>query len=108
MFMLGWIADYPDPENFLNVLFSSGSGDNHSRYANPDVDRLLQQASAGAGPGDSARALYRQVESIILADAAVIPLYHDVEYWLTQAIRARLLLPGDDRAAAAVHLRDSD
>ena len=41
----GWIADYPDPQNFLDLLFYSTSSQNHTGYANPTVD-----APAGAGP----------------------------------------------------------
>src|SRR5205085_5567897 len=46
-FRQGWIADYPDPENFLTVLFHSrnvGAAGNTSRYRNPAVDRLLDEA----------------------------------------------------------------
>ena len=30
MFQIGWIADYPDPENFLDILFHGGSSNNHT------------------------------------------------------------------------------
>ena len=40
----GWIADYPDPENFLDLLFHSESNNNHTNYSNPEVDRLLEEA----------------------------------------------------------------
>ncbi|MGQ9553640.1 MAG: peptide ABC transporter substrate-binding protein [Anaerolineae bacterium] len=83
MYLLGWIADYPDPENFLNVLFQSRSADNHSRYANEEVDDLLAQAGLEMDQGRRYE-LYRQAERIILAEAPIIPLYHDVEYWLTK------------------------
>lgn len=79
----GWIADYPDPENFLDVLFRSGSGENHTAYGSPAVDALLDQAAVET---DEARRheLYRQAERQILADAPVIPLYHDVEHTLVK------------------------
>jgi len=38
MFEIGWIADYPDPENFLDVLFYSDSSNNHTNYSNPEVE----------------------------------------------------------------------
>jgi oligopeptide transport system substrate-binding protein len=83
MYVLGWIADYPDPENFLNLLFHTGSADNHSRYSNTEVDKLLDQAGLEMDAQKRA-GLYEQAERLILADAPVIPLYHDVEYWLTK------------------------
>jgi len=45
MFLLSWIADYPDPDNFLYILFHSsqhGSLGNRVIYSNPAVDRLLE------------------------------------------------------------------
>lgn len=83
MYILGWIADYADPENFLSVLFSESSSDNHSHYSNPEVERLLGEA--GLEMDQEARnQLYAQVEEIILSEVPVIPLYYDVEYWLTK------------------------
>lgn len=77
----GWIADYPDPENFLDVLFRSGSGENHTAYASPEVDALLDRAAVE--PDEAARhELYREAERRILADAPVVPLYHDVAHTL--------------------------
>lgn len=77
-FRLGWLADYPDPENFLTVLFHSrniGSKGNLSRYANPTVDRLLDRADQSMDP--TARAhLYQEAEKIIVADAPWIFLHY--------------------------------
>ena len=68
MFSLGWIADYPDPQNFLDVLLHSDSQSNHTNYGNPEVDRLLEAART---EGDRERRfqLYNQVEQMILDDA---------------------------------------
>jgi oligopeptide transport system substrate-binding protein len=76
MFELGWVADYADPENFLKVKFYSGSANNDSGYANPEVDRLLEQADT---EGDEATrlSLYQQAEQIIVNEAPWIPLFHD-------------------------------
>jgi peptide/nickel transport system substrate-binding protein/oligopeptide transport system substrate-binding protein len=78
MFRQGWIADYPDPENFLTVLFHSrniGAAGNTSRYRGPELDRLLDQADAM--PDGPARAkLYQTAEQRLLDDGAWITLYH--------------------------------
>ena len=77
----GWVADYPDPENFLDLLFRGGSGENHTAYASPEVDALLDQAAVE--PDEARRhELYREAERRILADAPVVPLYHTVEHTL--------------------------
>lgn len=83
MYVLGWIADYPDPENFLEVLFGGDSYDNHSGYHNAEVDRLLDEAALEMDE-EARRQLYLQAETIILAEAPIVPLYHDVEYRLTK------------------------
>ncbi len=68
MFTLGWIADYPDPENFLDLLFHSESNNNHTNYSNAEVDRLLEEARTER---DRERRfqIYNQVEQMILDDA---------------------------------------
>jgi len=78
LFRLGWLADYPDPENFLTVLFHSrnkGSKGNLSRYVNPRVDALLDRADAGLDPAERTR-LYREAEKIIVEDAPWIFLHY--------------------------------
>jgi oligopeptide transport system substrate-binding protein len=77
-FRQAWIADYPDPENFLTVLFHSrnvGAAGNTSRYRNPKVDRLLDEADT-MPTGRARDARYHEVEQIVLDDAAWISLYH--------------------------------
>jgi len=82
-FALTWVADYPDPENFLALLFGTGSGENHTGYSNPAVDALL---NAAAGERDSAhrREIYLQAQQIILDDAVVIPCYYSTDYTLVK------------------------
>ncbi len=72
---LGWIADYPDPENFLDVLFHSESTNNQSEYTNRQLDRLLELARVEQD--EAVRFdLYHQSEEIIVDDAPWIPLWH--------------------------------
>ena len=68
MFSLGWIADYPDPENFLDLLFHGESQNNHTSYSNPEVNRLLEEARVERDR-DRRFEIYNQVEQMIMDDA---------------------------------------
>ncbi|MBI5166433.1 MAG: ABC transporter substrate-binding protein, partial [candidate division NC10 bacterium] len=73
IFRYGWVADVPDPNNFLNALFHSKSPNNLTNYRNPAVDRLLARAR---GEFDYMKRvdLYRQVERKVMEDAPLIPI----------------------------------
>lgn len=83
MFMLGWVADYPDPENFLDIQFYSDSEQNHSRYDNPKVDAVLEEAR-GEADHEKRMELYRRAEEIIVNEAPWIPIYHGINYVLVK------------------------
>jgi len=83
MFDMGWVADYPHPQDFLDILFSSGSDNNYGNYSNPKADALVQQANRILDTNQSF-ALYQQAEQIIVDDAACLPLFFSRNYVLTQ------------------------
>ncbi len=71
----GWVADYQDPQNFLDLQFHSESPLNDTKYSNADVDQLLEQARSEKDSGVRL-GLYQQAEEIIVQDAPWIPLSH--------------------------------
>src|SRR5437016_2886504 len=75
MFSLGWIADYPDPQNFLEIKLHSQSPDNETKYSNPEVDKLLDSARTET---DQAKRTsdYQEAEKIIVDDAPWVPLFY--------------------------------
>jgi len=83
MFSLGWIADYPDPENFLDMLFHGQSEYNHMAYSNPKVNELLERARTESDR-ETRLSLYQEVEERLVWDVAWIPLYHGIEYQLVK------------------------
>ncbi|MDM8529563.1 peptide ABC transporter substrate-binding protein [Anaerolineales bacterium HSG25] len=83
LYQLGWVADYPDPQNFLEILFHSESSQNHGGYSNVEVDNLLNEAKASRDP-QTRLVLYQQAEQKILDDAAWVPIYFSVENWLVK------------------------
>jgi ABC-type transport system substrate-binding protein len=75
MFQFAWFADVPDPDDFLFKLFHSKSPRNHTGYANPQFDALVQRARTE--PDGQRRAeLYRRAEQLVMDDAVVIPFFH--------------------------------
>jgi oligopeptide transport system substrate-binding protein len=76
LYRLGWGADYPDPDNFLN-LFTSYSGNNYTRWKNAEYDELIELA-AGESSMPKRLALYRKAQELLLEEhAAIIPLFVD-------------------------------
>jgi oligopeptide transport system substrate-binding protein len=74
MFELGWVMDYPDPEDILNVQFDSTSQINDTFYTNAQVDDLLRRAQVDPNAQERVQ-LYQQAEQQILDDAPWIPLF---------------------------------
>jgi oligopeptide transport system substrate-binding protein len=83
MFFMGWIADYPHPQDFLEVLFHSRADNNYGGYSNPEADSLLQQAGIEQDYATSL-ALYQQAEQMLVDDAACLPLWFGQNYILVK------------------------
>ena len=83
IYSAGWIGDYPDSQNFLDVLFHSQSSQNHMGYHNREADQLLEQARVEQDPAERTT-LYHQAERIIVNEAPWIPLTHGIQYTLVK------------------------
>lgn len=74
--VLGFYADYPDPDNILRMLFHSNSPINYFGWRNKLFDQLVEQAAGLTGQHERL-ALYHQADKIVVAEnAAVVPLYY--------------------------------
>lgn len=82
-YVLSWVADYPDPQNFLEILFHTSSSENYGGYSNRQVDSLLDKAAVEQDR-DTRMKDYSQAEQDIMSDVPVIPLYFDTNYVLTK------------------------
>lgn len=84
IFGYGWVADYPDPENFLDLLLhSANTSNNVGGYHNAEFDALLERARTEQD-FEARMALYAEAEELLIADAGVIPLYHSRDYALVK------------------------
>ena len=70
----GWIADYKDPSNFLD-LCKTGTGNNYASYSDTGYDKLM--AEAAASPADIRMQKLSDAEAIGVArDLCVVPLLY--------------------------------
>lgn len=83
LFYFGWVADYPHPQNFLEILFASSSSSNTGRYHNSHFDALISQAGKETD-FDASIKLYQQAQEVLLEDTALVPISFGVEMTLVK------------------------
>ena len=85
-FYAGWIADYPDPENFMALFYSpyfKPKGPNKMHFKNEVVDSLFYIAGIKTD-NNSRYEDYAKIDSIAMEEQAVIPLFHEESLWICQ------------------------
>lgn len=76
MFLQAWVmTPQGDPGGVLETLLKTGGGSNSGGYSNPELDALLDAGRANFDQAERAE-IYEQVQQIIAAEAAMIPVYH--------------------------------
>jgi ABC-type transport system substrate-binding protein len=73
MWSLGWVADYPGPNDFLGVLLGTGESNNYGHWTSPEFDAAIADAGAATDPA-AILAAYERAEAVVQRDAPVIPL----------------------------------
>ncbi len=83
MFQLGWVADYPDAENFLQLFYSKNEspGPNHSNYRNAGIDRLYESIRTMQDTPERT-AIYEKMANIIVEDCPWVFMYQPMSFAL--------------------------
>ncbi len=89
IFQWGWNADYPDPENFLFLLYGPNAkagknGENAANYANPEFDRLFEQMK-DLENGPERQTLIDRMVAIVRHDAPWASGWHPKQFSLYHA-----------------------
>ncbi|WP_134084525.1 ABC transporter substrate-binding protein [Thiohalophilus thiocyanatoxydans] len=89
LFMWGWNADYPDPENFMFLLHGPNSkaehsGENAANYDNPEFNRLFDRMR-NMQDSPKRAAIIEQMLAIARHDAPWIWGYHPKQFLLHHA-----------------------
>jgi peptide/nickel transport system substrate-binding protein len=86
VFRKNWVADYPDAESFLALFYSDNftpKGPNYCQFYNEEFDWLYKKSQLETV--DSIRhQYYREMDSIIISEAPIVPLYYDQVIRLVQ------------------------
>lgn len=83
MWELGWIADYPGPNDFLGVLLGSDSSSNVGRWHSTAFDTALADA-LGTRDAATAQAGYERALAIVQQDVPAVPLAYGGSWELSR------------------------
>ena len=102
LFWWGWLADYPDPENFLFLLYgpmgrTQSGGPNTANFADPRYDDLFVRMRARENDDERA-ALIGEMRTILELESPWIPVFHPEDYvlgqpWLQHAKPSAMSVP---------------
>lgn len=89
IFSWGWLADYPDPENFLSLLYGPNAkvpsgGENATNYHNPTFDRLFETMRQLPN-GPARQALINQMIAMVQQDSPWVFGLHPIDFTLSHA-----------------------
>jgi oligopeptide transport system substrate-binding protein len=73
MWSLGWVADYPGPNDFLSVLLGTGQSNNYGHWSSAEFDAAIADAGATTDPA-TILAAYERAEAVVQRDAPAIPI----------------------------------
>ncbi len=79
IFRASWIADYPDAQNYLSLFYSENftpNGPNYTHFKNDYFDTLYEQAIKEVNDHKRYQ-LYQKMDSLIIDEAPIVPLYYD-------------------------------
>ena len=78
-FRASWVADYPDAQNYLSLYYSKNlapSGPNYTHFSDDTYDNLYE-SSLSEKNQKTKESLYRKMDSIIMDESVIVPLYYD-------------------------------
>ena len=80
-YILGWCADYPDPQNWLSVYWKTGAFGQRIGYSNPELDKMLDAADTESDPATRAQ-MYADAQRFLTDGAPVAFFWNNVNSYL--------------------------
>jgi len=76
----GWVGDYSDPSNMLDLLYSS-NGNNDGKFKNAEYDAAMEVSRTTLDAAERSEALHK-AEDILMEEAGCIPVAYYNDFWL--------------------------
>lgn len=76
----GWVGDYSDPSNMLDLLYST-NGNNDGKYSSTDYDAAMDISRTTLDAAERSEALHK-AEDIMMEDMACVPVAYYNDFWL--------------------------
>ena len=79
MFRASWVADYPDAQNYLSLYYSENfapNGPNYTHFKNSQFDSWYTQSFTETN-NKQRELLYTKMDSLVMKDTPIVPLYYD-------------------------------
>lgn len=86
VFRASWVADYPDAQNYLSLFYSENfapNGPNYTHFKDDSFDTWYTQSFLESNADERAK-LYSKMDSLVLKEAPIVPLYYDEVIRFTQ------------------------
>jgi oligopeptide transport system substrate-binding protein len=83
MYILGWCADYPDPQNWLSAYWVTGGFGERIGYSNLEFDALIAEADTTVDPVRRAQ-LYKEAQDLLVSGAPVAFMWNNVNSYLVK------------------------
>jgi oligopeptide transport system substrate-binding protein len=95
VYILGWCADYPDPQNWLSVYWMTGAFGARLAYSNKDLDALMKKADAELN-ADNRMKLYNDAQKMLTTDLPAAYMWNSVNIFLVKpAVKGVVTTPQD-------------
>ncbi len=76
----GWVGDYSDPSNMLDLLYST-NGNNDGKFNNAEYDAAMELSRTTLDAAERSEALHK-AEDILMEEAGCIPVAYYNDFWL--------------------------
>jgi len=78
---MGWLGDFNDPINFLELYKDKDGGNNDTRWENPKYKELLNKSALETDP-EKRKAILAEAEAILMDEMPIAPIYFYTQSWV--------------------------